>query len=1056
MNMPDKNPWKGLDFYRESEVIYGRDTEIESLFEFVRHNTQVVLYGRSGIGKSSIINAGIFPLARKENMIPVSIKLIHDGSISYIDQIKEALCSKGIEAFELLPPVSKEKETLWEFFHRHQFFDKDDQRVRLLLVLDQFEEIFTLQSKEPVRREFFAELADLINDVAPNYIIQSQDDSDVSGTSSCVTGNAGEEFCLDLNNGIDNKDYLTELPLRMIFVIREDFLSHLERYTSYIPVMRDNRFALLPLSEEQAAEIIMRPIPGLVSKAVAKLIISKVVGVTEFELDDLAELEVDSSVLSLYLSQLYNAMRKEGGTEITADLVEREGSNIISRFYEESIADMSVEKQEMLEYLLLTGDGRRDNVSRTDFINSGFTEEDVCYLVEDAKLLRQFSMQNDLRLELMHDVLCPAVLARKANREVEMREEAARLEEKSWRRTRWVSILLIILCVVAGVYVYKNWDMVTRQRQRLAEMEKSVTAEVAKQMLDRRDIYGAMRLLVNAIDTTCYDSMDVINARYECLLRQALDSLLESDFRRVASQSLSTRYEQMKDLHYGQTGSLFRLSKDGRWITFHTDEDNLRIFDARTLMEVCHFPLRSKAKLSVCDFSNVFEMDDLYYASCLILQDDSVLLLSYFDTNPMNEESRDNGVNAMIAYEDTKIWGATFLLQDSLLFIRHSHGFEVLDVCDNFYGKMPQTVFSFRSADSLVCIDYAISPNENQLLAQVEDTVYLFDTHTWEIKQKYALDNHIMEEGRKMWFVANLAFSPDGRYIRMMQLEKDAQSIQAIDTHELIFSLTDEMKDYSQHVGNIYKICFIPNEDIIYGFNRETHNLECIHLKTGKKKVMAKDVDLNSFLYVLNDSVLLLLDVSMREVVLFDTKTNSCIDKRVLNSDEAIINAEVANNRLYISTYYPSVGVYQLPDFKAQEKQIDNVQMAECESEIEIPSLSEYLQQWTKCDPEWVYASCCMDASKKRILLNHYSRGHITCHYLHNGAIFYELHENQPIAESRFTKDGRHIYIKPEDGEPYLIDLLPLPELVDSCKRILGPYWKYPSEEDRNRILSNF
>jgi putative ribosome biogenesis GTPase RsgA len=59
------NPWKGLDSYQETDRLYGRDEEIELLFSRIEYNIQTVVYSRSGIGKSSIINAGIFPKARQ-------------------------------------------------------------------------------------------------------------------------------------------------------------------------------------------------------------------------------------------------------------------------------------------------------------------------------------------------------------------------------------------------------------------------------------------------------------------------------------------------------------------------------------------------------------------------------------------------------------------------------------------------------------------------------------------------------------------------------------------------------------------------------------------------------------------------------------------------------------------------------------------------------------------------------------------------------------------------------------------------------------------------------
>ena len=90
---PDANPWKGLNFYLEGEKLYGRDNEIQSLAQYVINNTQTVLYGRSGIGKSSIINAGIFPVARREGLYPISIRLKHDVEASYVTQVQSTFLS---------------------------------------------------------------------------------------------------------------------------------------------------------------------------------------------------------------------------------------------------------------------------------------------------------------------------------------------------------------------------------------------------------------------------------------------------------------------------------------------------------------------------------------------------------------------------------------------------------------------------------------------------------------------------------------------------------------------------------------------------------------------------------------------------------------------------------------------------------------------------------------------------------------------------------------------------------------------------------------------------
>ena len=71
------HPWLGLSSYEESDsnIFYGRSAELEELFGDILHNTQTVIYGPSGTGKTSILKAGIFLKAREVNYLPIYIRL---------------------------------------------------------------------------------------------------------------------------------------------------------------------------------------------------------------------------------------------------------------------------------------------------------------------------------------------------------------------------------------------------------------------------------------------------------------------------------------------------------------------------------------------------------------------------------------------------------------------------------------------------------------------------------------------------------------------------------------------------------------------------------------------------------------------------------------------------------------------------------------------------------------------------------------------------------------------------------------------------------------------
>ncbi len=440
------NPWKGLQSYQETDIIFGRDEEIKALYTRILYNTQTVVYGKSGIGKSSIINAGIIPRAKYDDMLPISIRLAHTTKkkqvvkVPYIQQImnrlREEVLKAGGELEEIVPHVFNHEETLWELLHRYRIWKgKGSKRKRLipLLLFDQFEEIFTLEISNKRVESFFSELADLLNEVRPTYLAVREE---INSTDLMSQINEDKKERLrNVFSKITNKkrnacsEYLDKSEFHLVITIREDFLSYLERYTTYIPSMKQNRFPLLPLNEEQAAKIIMEPIRDLVHKDVAKLIIDKVTGRTDFKLDGIPEIEVNAAILSLYMKQLYERKCDEDNA-ITSELVQ-DSDDIIKSFYEDSIEGISEKTIELLEYDLITNADKRDNVARIDLISKGVPEEVLDKLI-DKRVLRQFSYAGDLRIELIHDILCPIVNDRIEHRSLLAKEkEAKRIEEEN-------------------------------------------------------------------------------------------------------------------------------------------------------------------------------------------------------------------------------------------------------------------------------------------------------------------------------------------------------------------------------------------------------------------------------------------------------------------------------------------------------------------------------------------------------------------------------------------------------------------------------------------------
>lgn len=473
------NPWNGLRTYVEGEVIYGRSEEIHVLSLLILQNSQTVVYGRSGIGKSSLLNAGIFPRVREKGVLPVYVRFEHNVAASYLDQIRGAIDREterhGIVARRLVDRSSRGEETLWEYFHSLELTGPDGRSVRPMVVFDQFEEIFTLETDRGKRRRFFEDLAHLVNNVMPEGLFASPGSEGQEGTAK-AEGNLlpeipqGAEPGLDL--GLDllgdtDFGYKEGSDFHLVFTLREDFLSYFERATTDIPALKNGRYSLRPINEEQAAEIIMKPRAGLVDTSVARLIIEKVTGEKDFELDGVPQLNVDSAILSLYLSRLYEKMEAEGASAITADLVEAHSANIIEDFYSDAVGALPAGAVEWMEDTLVNKEGRRDNRDRTTVLDeSGLTEAELDSLIHDVKLLRQFSYGGNLRVEYIHDVLCPVVVRRRARRGEQRRiqeiEERGRAEKRRARRRLLavVGVFLALAILGTGLWLFNSYQNV--------------------------------------------------------------------------------------------------------------------------------------------------------------------------------------------------------------------------------------------------------------------------------------------------------------------------------------------------------------------------------------------------------------------------------------------------------------------------------------------------------------------------------------------------------------------------------------------------------------------
>ncbi|MBK6350072.1 MAG: ATP-binding protein [Proteobacteria bacterium] len=188
------NPWLGLSSYSEETRAYfhGRDEEAAELARRVQRKLLTVLFGQSGLGKTSLLRAGLVPRLRGSGFCPVYVRIDYaPESPPPAEQIKQAIFKVTAEAgFWTRAGSAVEGESLWEFLHHRGDLlrDANEQTLLPLLIFDQFEEIFTLAQADDAGRQrakrFLDELADLVENRPPADLERRLEDSSSPAASS--------------------------------------------------------------------------------------------------------------------------------------------------------------------------------------------------------------------------------------------------------------------------------------------------------------------------------------------------------------------------------------------------------------------------------------------------------------------------------------------------------------------------------------------------------------------------------------------------------------------------------------------------------------------------------------------------------------------------------------------------------------------------------------------------------------------------------------------------------------------------------------------------------
>lgn len=476
---PGIKPFQTFD----RQVFFGRKQDTEKLFKFISVEKTVLLYSKSGLGKSSLLNAGIIPMVEEQTEYkPIPIRFYaysKEESISPVNTVLAKLQaeSKG-ECF--LDQLTDGGSLLWNASKKFQLLHEER---KLLLVFDQFEELFTYP--EDMILDFKKQFADLLFTSVPQQLREK------IKAAKDVLGREQVELLY------------TPMHIKSIFSIRSDKMSQLNQLTDYIPNIQQVFYELKALTPLQAKEAILTPAqkdgdfktPAFSYQDTA----------LDFILEYLTQSgnrPIESFQLQMICQHCENMVERNQVQQITTDVLGNL-ENLFNDYYENAIKqlpkldDRSCARVLVEERLII--DERRISLDRMLCLKS-VTAEVLNQLAESRILRAEPNTTGGTSYELSHDTLIAPILKSRNQRleeeriresellrqeelriakELAERNRLERLKElKQLRKTRILLGLAVLMLLVAVSLAFYSFSMFKNAKRQTA------IAQEAKKLAD--------------------------------------------------------------------------------------------------------------------------------------------------------------------------------------------------------------------------------------------------------------------------------------------------------------------------------------------------------------------------------------------------------------------------------------------------------------------------------------------------------------------------------------------------------------------------------------------
>ena len=190
-------PFKFLDSYtiEDRNIFFGREIETDEIYRKMYSGKLMLVYGKSGTGKSSIVNCGLVSKIPKEDLFTINIRCSKSAYKNFLRGIKKYSAKETNNPVEILEDVYYENSK------------------PLALIFDQFEEVFILSDKDQ-RQKLVSALSEIL---------------------------------------------ISRLKINVILVIREEFFASLTEFEMFIPGIYDYRVRIEQMSKSAAIKVITEP-----------------------------------------------------------------------------------------------------------------------------------------------------------------------------------------------------------------------------------------------------------------------------------------------------------------------------------------------------------------------------------------------------------------------------------------------------------------------------------------------------------------------------------------------------------------------------------------------------------------------------------------------------------------------------------------------------------------------------------------------------------------------------------------------------------------------------